>query len=390
MWSNDTDIGLQGFCEDAFLPMKTALEENFLAGLEVGASLAATWRGKPVMDLWGGKLSEERVHPWQSDTLTPTYSIGKIPAAMCVLVLVDRRLIELDTPVAAYWPEFGQQGKDKITVREALSQRALVPGFAEPQPNKVLLDWDRMCELVAAEKPWFPRGTVCYHPVNFGIIMGELVRRVSGMSFEAFFEAEFRAPLDADFHFTITDPSDLDRLSEQIPTAELPFEPGSVEDKVFNCFIVEKGSVTATSLRAALSPALWNYGNGRSLAAIGSVIANRGEVAGHRYLSASMVDEAMSEQVDGMCPCLGRLRYGLGLGLDSPGWAAPTPDCVHWGGYGGHFLFMDPIHQVSVGYAMNLGLMMTEFDGVRWHGPILDRQQHMWDSYLEVLNRLGQ
>jgi CubicO group peptidase (beta-lactamase class C family) len=89
---------------------------------------------------------------------------------------IDRGLLALDGTIAGYWPEFGAHGKDKITVREAMTHHALVSSFSTPRPYSVAHDWKKMIELIADEKPWFERGTICYHPVIFGHILGELVR----------------------------------------------------------------------------------------------------------------------------------------------------------------------------------------------------------------------
>lgn len=119
---------IHGFCDEQFEPVKKVFAENFKSGLDVGASLAITIKGKYVMDIWAGYSDEAQTHPWQQDTIVNVYSTTKVMTALCVLMLVDRNLIDLDAPVANYWPEFKQAGKEEIPVRYflAIQQDSLV------------------------------------------------------------------------------------------------------------------------------------------------------------------------------------------------------------------------------------------------------------------------
>ena len=305
---------IQGFCNEEFLPFKEAYTQNYLEGLEIGSSIAAYHRGELVMSLWGGCKDNARSTRFEEDTLVQNFSVGKIAAALAVLKIVDEGLVELDKPVATYWPEFGQQGKDVITVREALTQRALVPGLAEPQSAEVRADWDKWTSLIAAEKPWFERGTACYHPLHYGVILGEIVRQSTGEPFDDWFRREITGPSNIDFQFTLPNKEDHRRFSFPNETRDLPFEENSVEARVFGSFVGE----LPTDLQAMLvSPGANGFASASGLAALGCILAQKGVSQGSRILSESIVEEALTEQFNGYCHCIGDLRYGLGIGLAS-------------------------------------------------------------------------
>jgi len=311
--------------------------------------------GETLLDLWAGYADRKGDIPWQADTLVNVFSTGKVVAAVLVLMLVDRGLLELDAPVAAYWPEFAANGKEAVTVRDAMTHRAGVPGFATPLPWDTLHDWDHMVARIAAEKPWFEPGTLCYHPHTFGFIMGELVRRVTGQDIHTFGQAELFAPLGAEFCFRL-DPGQASRVASLTHDPSPPLEKGSTVERVVSGIADPPKGTDPWEMperRHAIIPGVNNYSNARGLATIGSVIALKGAVSGRSYLSEALIEEACREQVHAQCPCVGDLRLGLTFGLDGPGFPAPTPTCVHWGGYGGSWIVMDPASRTSAAYAMN-------------------------------------
>ena len=161
---------------------------------ETGAAYVAIRDGHLIADLWGGE-------GFRRDSLVHVYSVTKPMAALCVLVLVDRGVLSLDDPVARMWPEFAQAGKGSVTVRQALSHQAGLVALREPQPPEVLLDWERICELIAAEPPWWEPGTGHgEHALFYGHICGEFVRRSDGRSLGAFWRDEVAEPWGLDFH----------------------------------------------------------------------------------------------------------------------------------------------------------------------------------------------
>src|SRR5262245_54360656 len=157
-------LEIDGFCDPRFSRVKDAFAKNFAVENEVGASFAATVDGVPVVDLWGGSADPARTRPWQRDTLANVWSTTKAMAALCGHVLLDRGLIELDAPVARYWPEFAAAGKERLPVRYLFSHQAGLAGLSEPMPAEAVLDWDRVTRALAAQAPlWEPGTRSGYH-----------------------------------------------------------------------------------------------------------------------------------------------------------------------------------------------------------------------------------
>jgi CubicO group peptidase (beta-lactamase class C family) len=344
---------IHGFCEERFQPLKDSFRANFDAGLELGASLALTHRGKMVVDIWGGYTDRNETRPWQKDTIVNVFSATKIMATISALMLVDRGLIDLDAPIARYWPEFSQRGKAAITVRDAFTHQAGVPGFDLPVSFEALHDWDGITAHIAAGPHWFDgRKVLIYHPVTFGFLLGELIRRVDGRKPAQFFREEIASKVGADFQIGLSSKSDVSRVAElRFPADPLPLPKGSLTEKVFTS--VGPGDWTSWERLSADIPAASGIGNGRSIAQVCAIVALGGEYKGTRYLSKKMTELAAEEQVYDQDPAFGWLRMGLGFGLHSEQFPAPTPTSFHWGGYGGSWGLMDPKIGVSLGYAPN-------------------------------------
>ena len=193
---------VHGFCDERFRPLEDAFRRNLDTGLDKGASLAVTLGGESVVDLWGGTRDYEMAVPWESDTVVRVFSTSKVMVMITVLILVDRGLLDLDTPIAQCWPEFAKHGKETITPRQVLVHRSGVPGFGRSVSFDDLATWDGAVAMLEEAPLWYEPGSIsCYHPQTFGFLLGELVRRVSGVPFEDFFRLEVADPLRADFQF---------------------------------------------------------------------------------------------------------------------------------------------------------------------------------------------
>ena len=195
------EVPVEGRCEPRFERVREIFSENLRSGLEIGASVAFTLDGETVVDLWGGFVDRERTRPWRRDTLVNLYSTTKGMTALCAHQLVESGALDLDTPVSEYWPEFGEAGKRDIPVRQLLAHQAGLPAVRKPLAHEALYDWDVMAEALAEQEPWWEPGTRHgYHALTFGWLVGELIRRVSGVSPGEFFRANVADPLEADFH----------------------------------------------------------------------------------------------------------------------------------------------------------------------------------------------
>jgi CubicO group peptidase (beta-lactamase class C family) len=361
---------IHGFCEDQFEPVKKVFAENFKSGLDVGASLAVTIKGKYVIDIWAGYADEAQTKPWEKDTIVNVYSTTKVMTALCVLMLVDRGLLDLDAPVAKYWPEFAQAGKETLPVRYLLSHTAGLPGFDQMIQAETLYDWDRCLSLLAAQKPWWEPGTKNgYHSITFGYLLGELVRRVAGRSLGTFFRDEIAIPLKVDFHIGLSKEHDA-RVGELIPPIRpetqntVKTDPNSIPVRVFSNPTLTARETLTREWRAAEIPASNGHGNARSVARVGAALACGGELDGARLISLKTIEKAIEEQSYSIDLVLNKpIRFGLGFGLVSKEVPiSPNPRSFYWQGWGGSHLTMDLDAKMSWAYAMNRMVMSLTGD----------------------------
>src|SRR5205823_1078555 len=162
-------MDIHGICDPRFGAVRAEFERNFRERGEVGASVCVTADGRTVLDLWGGVADRHSGRRWQRDTLGVVWSCTKGAVALCAHVLVSRGLLDLDAPVARYWPEFAREGKDEIAVRRLLDHQAGLPAFRTPLRPGGLYDWEYVTGVLAAEAPFWPPGTrQGYHAATFG------------------------------------------------------------------------------------------------------------------------------------------------------------------------------------------------------------------------------
>lgn len=190
--------GPHGTVAPGFEPVYELFEQSFQSG-EIGASVCAFFGGEKVIDLWGGWADAEGIEEWRQDTLACTFSATKGMTATCAHLLVDRGLLDVDEPIATYWPEFAQAGKDGITMRMVLSHQAGLP-WAKDVPRGRKLNWPAVSAALAAQAPiWEPGSRVEYHGGTFGYLVGNVIERVDGRPLGTFFQEEVAGPLGGDF-----------------------------------------------------------------------------------------------------------------------------------------------------------------------------------------------
>ncbi|GHH05225.1 serine hydrolase domain-containing protein [Streptomyces rubradiris] len=356
-----------GHCDPRFAAVREAFEENFRTRGELGAAVAVTVAGRTVVDLWGGWADPARTRPWERDTVVNVWSTTKGVVALCAHLLADRGLLDLDAPVAAYWPEFAAEGKEEVLVRHLLSHRAGLPGLREPHTLEQLYDWESTTGRLAATAPWWEPGTRSgYHALTYGFLVGEVIRRVSGLMPGAFLERELAGPLGADF--TVGLPArEADRAAELVLA---PFRPAAEQAAAFGALtpVVRAalanpatGPAQANSAdwRAAEIPAANGHGTARAVAALYGVFAGRGAFGGRRFLSARAAERVRESEGPGRDLVLGaafegETEIGLGLWLSGPqGLYGPNPRAFGHDGFGGSCGLADPEAGVSLGYVMN-------------------------------------
>ncbi|MER6785535.1 serine hydrolase domain-containing protein [Streptomyces sp. NPDC000658] len=358
---------VHGHCDPRFAAVRTAFEGNFRDRGELGAAVSVTVDGVTVADLWGGWADPARTRAWERDTLVNVWSTSKGPTALCAHVLADRGLLDLDAPVAAYWPEFAAAGKEGVLVRHLLSHRAGLAGLREPHSLEQLYDWELTTARLAATEPWWEPGSRSgYHALTFGFLVGEVVRRVSGLLPGAFLEREVTGPLGVDFTIGLAE-KEARRAAELVhPPAAPASEQAAAFSQLTPAAIAAltnplAGAAEANSprWRAAEIPAANGHGTARAVAALYGVFAGRGTYGGRRVLSPEAAERVREGQ--GACRDLvlgagfgHETELGLGLWLSGPnGSYGPNPRAFGHDGFGGSCGLADPEAGVSLGYVMN-------------------------------------
>ena len=349
---------VSGFCDQQFAPLRDELDHQLDSGAELGASLAVTVAGMPVVDLWGGWADAARTRPWQRDTITCVWSITKTITAIAALTLVERGELDVFAPVARYWPEFGANGKEQIEVRHLLSHTSGVSGWESPFRYEEVYDWKASTTRLAAQAPWWDPGSASgYHNTTYGHLVGEIVRRITGMSLGRYVAEEISGPLGADFTIGLR-PEDCDRVSDVVypgyVDVETSAEPKSIAARTFRPF--DMGLPATAAWRQAEIPADNGHGNARSVARINSLVSNGGSVDGVQLLSPETINLVFEEQSNGVDLAAGMpVRFGIGFGLPQLTTIPYVPEgrrCF-WFGWGGSIVVNDLEYGLTMAYVMN-------------------------------------
>lgn len=355
---------VQGYAAPGFEGVVAAFAQNFSDGLEIGAAFAAYRDGKPLVDIWGGRADRATERPWRQETLQTIFSGTKGITATCILMLIDRGLLTLDDPVCAHWPEFG---KPEVLIRHIVSHKGRLPGIVAPVSVAELVDDVHMARLLARE-PQFddPRATFIYHPMTFGWLCGELVRRVDGRSIGKFLAEEIAKPLDLTFWIGL--PAEREPDVAMLAVAENWgvntgfFEPpaAGVEDDALlrsiwrNPPILSKDAFpwNAREFRAAELPAAGGIGSARAIAKFYSCLAAGGAPL-MREETLRLGRAELSAGYDAMLNT--QRRHGVGFQLQTDQrLLGPSEDAFGHTGAGGSAHGAWPACRVGFSYAMNL------------------------------------
>jgi CubicO group peptidase (beta-lactamase class C family) len=354
-----------GHCDERFAGVRAAFEANFRDREELGAAVTVQVGGETVVDLWGGWADRGRTRPWERDTLVNVWSTTKGPTALCAHLLADRGLLDLDAPVAAYWPEFAAGGKSAVQVRHLLSHRAGLAGLREPHTLDELYDWETTTARLAAMEPWWEPGTRSgYHALTYGFLVGEVIRRITGLLPGEFLRQEITGPLGIDFTIGLPE-------KEASRAAELVHSGVSADSAALLAQFppvalaaVANPAVGATAAntpewRAAEIPAANGHGTARAVADLYGILARRGLSGDRRVLSPEAAERVREGQ--GACRDLvlgvgfaHDTEVGLGLWLSGANASyGPNPRAFGHDGFGGSCGLADPEAELSIGYVMN-------------------------------------
>ena len=347
-----------GFCDEKFDLVREEFERNFTDREDVGASFAVTINGEYVIDIWAGYRDAAKSVPWEKNTIVNVFSSTKPMYFLAALMLADRGELDFYDKVTRYWPEYGQNGKEKTEVRHFMSHSAGLPGFGEQLTLPQLCDWEYVVALLERQRPWWAPGIVAhYHALTQGFLVGEIIRRITGKSLGTFFREEIAEPLGADFHIGV-DPALFPRTAEMLMVPiwpkgyekpKPPAIPNELKDQVDGIPDCMPAETNSEIWRRAEVPAGNGHGNARSVARVSSVVANKGIVDGIKLLSKDGVERIFDKQM-----VMGDLQLGMGYCLNQQRSGAPADSKVcWWGGAGGSTNMMDLTHGVSMSYVMN-------------------------------------
>lgn len=366
------DVSVVGICEAGFEPV----EQIFRQGLEQtrsGGAVCVYREGHRVIDLWGGFQDASATQPWTANTVSCVMSVTKAVVALGVLLLVERGKIQLNKPVASYWPAFAAAGKQAITVELLMAGRAGLI-YADRCKPGAIYRWAEMVRALALQEPaWSPGERGAYHSTTIGFLLGELIQRVDGRDLATFVREEISVPLGIDFTFGAPQDDGGDaaegvvrgaakNVAEIIPNAESHTlnAAGNGVTKLARAWKVmpenRHDMFNSEQWRHSVMPSGNGHSNARSLARIFALLAEGGELDGVRLLSPSLVEKARTLQWDGLCGLTDRsYRYGLGFFLNGSPLVPMGPNASAFGhpGLGGVLAFADPEARLSFSFTPN-------------------------------------
>lgn len=360
---------MNGKVDARFSRVRDAFAEGFASHGELGAAVAVTLDGELVVDLYEGFADRARTRPWTESTLANLFSVTKAWTAVCALRLVDEGKLDLDRPVAAYWPEFAQGDKGTLPVRALLDHTAGLPAIRDLLPPEALFDWSAMTTALAKEVPWWaPETKHGYHAVTYGWLVGELIRRASGKSPGAYFRDHVAGPLALDAHIGLAEAEDarcselrfLPRGPHAPPTfaQRLMSAPESMAARAFTnpAALVMPNVALSRAWRGAELPAINGHGTARANARLYGVLAGGGAAGGVRLLEPGTLARARTERSRGVDAILGvPTRFGLGFMLTEPEASfGPNESAFGHPGLGGSLGFADPEARIGFGYVTNM------------------------------------
>jgi CubicO group peptidase (beta-lactamase class C family) len=373
---------VEGVVSSGFEAVADAFLENFRSRDELGASACVMVEGETMLDLWGGHADAKKTKPWRRDTVSIVYSCTKGATALCAHVLASQGRLDIEAPVIELWPEFGRNGKQRVTGRMMLDHSAGVPVWREKMAAGGLYEWDYAVDLLAQQEPfWEPGVRNGYHGITFGFTVGELVRRASGMSLGAFFQEAIARPLGLDFWIGL--PEEIEpRVAPMIGFAHpsgMPFTPFlhdmlNVPSSLPYLFFRNEGGwsgkVNSRESHAAEIGAANGVTNARGLAGMYAPLACGGALGDVRLVDdvtlKRMGEVSMATHHDATLYIPTRFALGFMKSMDNrrrSSGAAVTGEPIDSAilgsaafghvGAGGSIGFADPACGLSFGYSMN-------------------------------------
>jgi CubicO group peptidase (beta-lactamase class C family) len=391
-------LPIGGHHDPEFAAVRDAFLENFERDDEVGAAVSVVVRGRKVVDLWGGWADGARTRPWAERTTVCMMSVAKGVTGICFNMAVDRGLIDVDEPVATYWPEFAQNGKEGILVRWILDHRAAIPVLTDdPMWPGGFYDREAYVRALEVQAPlWEPGTQAAYHVHNQGFLLGEIMRRVTGRTIGPFLRDEVAGPLGAGYYIGGMTAEEQARVAEVMPNmgarlfaakdVEMPADPvwdgTTLRPLAFRQNPDEPWHDTLNGhLWREVEIASGNgHGNARGAARIyAATVAADDGLDGVRLMSRDTLEAMITEQHN-QVELLQERPYhqALGVLLNTPVavYMGPNPRAFGHHGIGGSIGFGDPDAGIGFSYACN------KMHAVGDNGP---RARRLIDALYSVL-----
>jgi CubicO group peptidase (beta-lactamase class C family) len=386
--AQNRDVPMTGAFDSKYERVVDAFMTNYRQEDEIGSGLHVVRNGDSVIDIWGGWRDGARTREWQRDTLVCVMSVSKGIAAIAFNMLIDRGLIDIDRPVAYYWPEFAQSGKERLPVRYLLDHRSGLPVITDPLWPGAIFDREAMVQALAAQAPlWEPGTTAAYQVSTQGYMLGEIMRRVTGKTFQAFVQQEIADPLEADFLMGGLSSRDQLRCAEVLPNLDARLlaakqeEKESLRARTMLQYPKEPWSTVFNSRPWRTSEIASGNGHGTAcaIARIYGVFAGGGEFKGRRFMRTASIENMIKEQHHQIEIVQERhYHQALGILLNTPDavYMGPNPRSFGHHGIGGSIGFGDPDAQIGFSYVVN------RFHAVGTNGP---RAKRLIDALYESL-----
>ncbi len=340
-----------------FSPVADAFKGNFDDGGELGVQFCAFQNGSLIADLKGGWSDRRKEIAVTDNTLFSVYSSGKAIAALAIAYLVDQDKIGYDQQLTTFWPEFGQHGKEAVTVGDVMSHQAGLPGISNPDwTGEDWYDWDKTCAELAGQKPLFKPGSMSgYHPNTFGFLAGEIAKRTDGRSIGQILREEFCADLGLDIWIGLP-ASEHGRCAAMVKPKSPP-ELGEINEAKRLAFL-RTGAAPRGNLskwREAEFAGSNCHANAKSLARMMQIVIN-GKIDQTVFLAEDVVEKLRKPRISGPNLVLPfETTYAAGLLLNAPNFFyGPNAETLGHSGWGGSCVFADPITGIYGAYVMNL------------------------------------
>ncbi|MBA4011363.1 MAG: esterase [Phenylobacterium sp.] len=348
---------IHGLCPERFADVRSAFEDNFATGQELGARFSLVQGGELVVDLWAGFADRQRTKPFDERTLTPVFSTTKAVAALLIARLVDAGKLDYAQRVADVWPQFAQAGKQDITIEQVMSHQEGLSGFPDEIEPSLWFDWDAVCAKLAAMAPlWPPRSASGYHPITFGYLAGEIFRRVDGRTMGTALREDLAGPFDLDLWIGLPD-AEHGRVADLQRPNGLP-NFGEINAATKAAFLTPWSSPAGrgqAEWRRIEIPSANGHATAPALARLIGALANDGWLDGETILSPALIAEASRERIHGqdlVLPFV--MSWGAGFMRNSAVkvWG-PGEQTFGHSGWGGSCAFADPETGLAGAYVMN-------------------------------------